>query len=95
MHCAYHSSCIGLAEADSDIDSDSTNQVTAVIASVAPGDVGSITFDVNIDSGLDTQSLVNTGEFEYATGGNTTGRQQTNSVAFTVLHGAAVVLNGT
>jgi uncharacterized repeat protein (TIGR01451 family) len=93
-YCAYHSSCIGLAEADSDIDSDSTNQVTAVIASVAPGDVGSITFDVNIDSGLDTQSLVNTGEFEYATGGNTTGRQQTNSVAFTVLHGAAVVLNG-
>ncbi len=94
MYCAYDATCIGLAEADSDIDGDSSNQVTAIISSVAPGAVGTITFDVNIDAGLDTQFLVNTGEFEYTTGGSTQARQQTNSVAFTVLHGAEVVMNG-
>jgi len=93
-YCAYDSSCIGLAEADSDLDSDSSNQVTAIISTVSPGDAGTITFGVNIDAGLDTQSLINTGEFEYTTGGNSQARQQTNSVAFKVLHGASVVLNG-
>ena len=94
VYCAYDGSCTGLAEADSDIDSDSSNQVTAIVSSILPGDAGTITFDVNIDAGLDAQSLVNTGEFEYTTGGSTQARQQSNSVAFTVLHSADVVLNG-
>ena len=94
IYCAYDASCTGLAEADSDIDSDSSNQVSAIISSVLPGDAGTITFDVNIDAGLDAQALVNTGEFEYTTGGSTQARQQSNSVVFTVLHNAGVVMNG-
>jgi len=93
-YCAYDASCVGLAEADNDLDSDSSNQVTAIISSVAPGNVGTLTFEVNIDAGLDTQALINTGEFEYTTASGTQSRQQTNSVAFTVLQGTSVVLNG-
>ena len=93
-YCAYDGSCTGLPEAQTDIDGDSSNQVTATIASVAPGDAGTVTFSVTVDAGLETQSLVNTAEFEYTTGGSVQARQLTNSVAFIVQQAASVVVNG-
>jgi len=88
--CAYDASCAGLAEADSDADGDSTNQIIAIISSVSSGTVGQISFQVNIASGLNAGNLLNTAEYEYNAGV----RYNSNTVTFDVLHSAGVVLNG-
>ncbi|OED42424.1 hypothetical protein AB833_07245 [Chromatiales bacterium (ex Bugula neritina AB1)] len=93
-YCAYNASCIGLAEAESDADNDSSNQITAILSSVAPGEAGQITFQVQIGSGLNAGNLGNTAEFEYLSGPVLTNRYSSNSVTFQVLHSTAVVLNG-
>ncbi|MEM7258107.1 MAG: hypothetical protein AAF404_12060 [Pseudomonadota bacterium] len=93
-YCAYDASCTGLAEANADVDNLSTNQVSAIISTVAPGESGSITFDVSIASGLDASALFNVAEFEYTSNATVSSRQNSNVVAFEVLHQPAVVLNG-
>jgi len=93
-YCAYHPSCTGLAEAESDADADSTNQVTAVFDLVAPGLGGSLSFDVSIDPGLPAGRLPNRAEFEYDIAITTVDRAFTNTVGFEVLPSAGVIANG-
>ncbi len=93
-YCAYDASCGGLAEADSDIDSDSVNQVTAVVSVLEPGLSGVLAFDVTVASDLVASTLLNIAEFEYITNSAPVSRQTTNVVTFDVLHQPAVVLNG-
>ena len=54
QYCAYQGSCGGLPEADRDADTDSSNQVTAIVSSLAAGETGQIIFQVQIDGGLNT-----------------------------------------
>jgi uncharacterized repeat protein (TIGR01451 family) len=93
-YCAYSATCSGFAEADADVDSDSTNQVTAIVSTVAPGESGQLTFDVQIADGLSASAIFNTAEFEYTTNAVVSPRQTSNTVGFNVLHQPAVVLNG-
>ena len=93
-YCAYQASCPGLPEADQDADTDSSNQITAIISSLASGETGQITFQVEIDNGLNASNLFNTGEFEYTDSAGLSPRQFSNTVAFKVLHSTDVVLNG-
>lgn len=94
VYCAYEASCGGFAEANTDVDSISNNQVTAVVSAMAPGDSGSITFDVMIANGLDASALYNVAEFEYTSNSVVSTRQLSNVVAFEVKHQPSVVLNG-
>jgi len=94
QYCAYDSSCQGLPEADADTDSLSTNQVTAVIDTVAAGQAGSITFEVSITGGLPASVLFNTAETEYSANGVLNARIMSNTVPFEINAGAAVVTNG-
>ena len=93
-YCAYDASCTGIAEAQLDSDTDSSNQVTAIIDLVDAGVSGSVTFDVTIDSDLAAGSLQNTAEYEYDIAINTVARQFSNTVVFDVLATAGVVANG-
>jgi len=93
-YCAYDASCVGLAEADSDNDSDSTNQVTAIIESVEPGSSGYVEFQVTIANNLSAGVLYNTAELQYNNGGSLVGRINSNTVPFTINNSVAVVLNG-
>ncbi|NND89936.1 MAG: DUF11 domain-containing protein, partial [Granulosicoccus sp.] len=92
--CAYHTSCVGLPEAQGDADTTSLNQLTAIFDLVDAGQRGSISFQVNIDAGLPTGSLANTAEFEYDIAVGTISRQFSNTVLFEVLADAGVVANG-
>ncbi len=91
--CAYHASCVGLPESAIDGDSDSTNQLTALIDAVAAGESGTLTFSVSIDSDLPGSTLYNTAETLHDDADPQT-LQYSNSVAFTVLSSIAVVANG-
>ncbi len=93
-YCAYDVSCAGLPEANSDSDSLSSNQVTAIIANVPPGASGYVEFQVSIDNGLLSSVLFNTAEIEYTTGGGLIGRINSNPVPFKVVQSAGVVING-
>ncbi len=92
--CAYNASCINLPEATRDADSLSSNQVTAVIAQVNPGDRGRLSFNVTIDSGVVAEDLFNAAEFEYDDNGTLVSRVETNVVAFRVSQATGVVANG-
>jgi len=93
-YCAFEPSCIGLPEADIDPDADSTNQVTAILAQLGAGESGTLEFEVTIDSGLSAGSLINTAEYEYASGTQLGNRQLTNPVSFTIEQHFAVIANG-
>lgn len=93
-YCAYDSSCIGLPEAQFDADNDSTNQITAIISTVAPGDSGTLQFDIEIEDQLSASVLINQVEMEFDAGGATVPRVLGNSVSFNVLQSAGVVANG-
>ena len=94
IYCAYHADCSGLTEAAADADSLSTNQVTAIIATVASGASGSISFDVTLDTPLEASTLLNIGEFEYNNGAVLITGQKTNQVPLEVLTSPGVVANG-
>lgn len=93
-YCAYDASCTGLPEANADADTQSTNQVTAIIGVVDPGASGEIQFQVQIDSGLPPSVLLNLAEIEYQADATTTVRVNSNYVPFRVTHGTLVVING-
>lgn len=94
QYCAYDNSCTGLPEANQDSDTDSINQVTAIIDLVNAGAAGSISFSVQIDSGLNAGFIQNTGEYEYDIAISTISRQLSNTVSFEILASAGVVANG-
>ncbi|CAA6824120.1 MAG: Unknown protein [uncultured Thiotrichaceae bacterium] len=91
IFCAYDASCTGLLKGAENTGSDSTTQLTAIIASVPAGDSGTLSFDVNIKSDLKAQILYNTAEYTYD-GGSTP--LPTNKVPFEVLEVPGVVANG-
>jgi uncharacterized repeat protein (TIGR01451 family) len=69
-------------------------RVTAVIASLAPGQSGSLTFQVNVASGLSPQIIPNTVTYQYNDGTSVVGPYVGNTVNFTVLQVASVTLTG-
>lgn len=93
-YCAYDSSCINLPESQIDQDAVSTNQVTAVVESLQPGESGMISFDIQIAPQLNAATLVNQAEMQFDSGGATLPRVYSNAVSFTVLASADVVANG-
>lgn len=71
-----------------------SNTVTANIASVAPGQSGTITFNVAITAATPPGPVPNTAVLDYADGGgNTILNQPSNTVTFTVTAAAAVSLS--
>ncbi len=94
--CAYDpgDSCVGLPEAAQDTDSDSNNQVTAIISRVGAGRRGEISFEVNIDAGLTVSELINISEQEYDDGAGVVSRTPTNQVVFSITATPGVVTNG-
>jgi len=70
------------------------SQVTAVIAQVVSGDTGTISFEVMLDSGIDAQTLLNTGGFSYNNGSVIITGQETNTVPLEVISSPIVVANG-
>lgn len=93
-YCAYDDSCLNLPESQIDQDTVSTNQVTAIIDSVQPGEIGNIKFDVQIAPLLTAGILVNQAELQFDSGGATLPRVYSNAANFNVLAQAAVVANG-
>ncbi|MFK7995079.1 MAG: hypothetical protein AB8B87_13125 [Granulosicoccus sp.] len=93
-YCAYDASCTGIAEAQLDADSSSTNQVTLIVDNLVAGDTGTLSFQVNIDADLSSGELVNQAEFELTSNGSLSARAFSNPVGFTVLPRAGVVANG-
>ena len=94
QYCAYQSNCTGIPESIRDIDSDSTNQVTAIISQVPAGAQGSVTFDVAIATNVEATALFNAAEFEYTSAGTLIDRAETNIVGFQIDQVAGVVANG-
>jgi len=94
IYCAYDASCTGLYEASQDADTDSTNQVTAIIGTVISGDSGTISFSVMLDANLSASTLTNTGEFSYNNGSSVITDQDTNLVPIDVIAQPGVVANG-
>lgn len=93
-YCAYDISCVGLAEANRDTDSDSTNQVTAILSEVGAGVNGDLSFEVKISSNIAASILSNIAEYEFHDGTSTTPRENTNVVHFEVIQTPNVVTNG-
>lgn len=93
-YCAYDSSCIGLPESQIDADTDSSNQVTAIIESLQPGETGHIVFDVQIVNQLVAGVIVNQAEMQYDSGGALLPRTYSNGASFTVMPSAGVIANG-
>lgn len=93
-YCAYHSSCVGIPEAQKDADTDTSNQVTAILGEVVPDSRGEIRFEVRIANGLPVSSLINTAEYEFHDGTNTSDRYLSNPVRFDVTQTVGVVTNG-
>jgi uncharacterized repeat protein (TIGR01451 family) len=93
-YCAYDISCVGIAEANRDADSASTNQVTAIINQVGAGVTGDLKFEVKIASNLPTSILTNIGEYEFNDSASITTRFNTNAVKFEVIQTPNVVTNG-
>jgi uncharacterized repeat protein (TIGR01451 family) len=70
------------------------NSITAIIASISSGDSGTITFDVNIDSGVVPGSLTNFANITYDDGSGTSiGPVSTNGATYNVLQTALVAIN--
>lgn len=93
-YCAYDSSCTGVPEASRDADTDTTNQVTAIMGEVMAGSSGELRFEVSIASGLTASSLINKAEYEFYDGTATSERYITNAVQFTVEAEPGVITNG-
>ncbi len=93
-YCAYDATCGGLPEADNDADNDSVNQITGIVSNLASGETGQISFEVEIQSGLNAGDLLNTAEFEYTDNATVSTRFNSNTVSFEILHNTEVVLNG-
>jgi trimeric autotransporter adhesin len=73
------------------------NRVTAVVASVAPGVTGRVTFQVNVNAGVAPGQIPNTAPFNYDDDGNGATPPATgtsNTVIFTVVQTAGVTFNG-
>ncbi len=67
------------------------NTVTAIVASVAPGASGILTFDVTVDGGVAPGNLVNIANFQYDDGsGTTVGPIDSNPGTYTVIGSAGV-----
>lgn len=94
IYCAYDSSCTGLPEAAQDADTNSTNQVTAIISQVEAGVTGELRFEVRIAANVPASVLTNTGEYLFNDGSTTTPSFTTNPVKFDVLQDVGVVTNG-
>lgn len=94
IYCAYDSSCTGLPEATQDADTNSTNQVTAIINQVSAGVTGELSFEVKIAANLPASILTNTAEYLFNDGSTTTPSFTTNPVKFEVLQDLGVVTNG-
>ncbi len=88
-YCAYHADCVNLPS-----NGNSTQQVTAIIDTVAAGDSGLLTFDVQIASGIDASILHNAADFEYHNGAAVVSRIPSNKVPYEVLAKPVVVANG-
>lgn len=93
-YCAYDSSCTGLPEAAQDADTNSTNQVTAIISQVEAGVTGELSFEVKIAANVPASVLTNTAEYLFNDGSTTTPSFNTNPVKFEVLQDVGVVTNG-
>lgn len=93
-YCAYDSSCTGLPEATQDADTNSTNQVTAIINQVEAGVTGELRFEVKIAANVPASVLTNTAEYLFNDGSATTPSFNTNPVKFEVLQDLGVVTNG-
>ncbi|MFZ1344153.1 hypothetical protein [Thiothrix eikelboomii] len=93
-YCAYDNSCTGLPEAAQDADTNSTNQVTAIINQVNAGVSGELRFEVSIGANVPASILTNTGEYLFHDGSVTTSVFTTNPVKFEVLQDVGVVTNG-
>jgi uncharacterized repeat protein (TIGR01451 family) len=88
-YCAYHADCTSLPS-----NGDSTQQVTAIIASVATGDSGTLTFNVQIASNVAASTLHNQADYEYNNGSVVVTRIPSNKVPYEVLALPAVIANG-
>ena len=73
----------------------SSNTVTGIVSAVAAGQSGSLTFLVNINSGLTAGPLNNTATFAYNDGVNAIAAANTNTFVFTVNQTATVSFTGT
>lgn len=93
-YCAYDSSCVGIPEAQKDADTDTRNQVTAILTDVVPDSRGEVRFEVRIANGLPVSTLINTAEYEFNDGTNTSDRYLSNAVRFDVTQTVGVVANG-
>ena len=72
-------------------------RVTAVIASIAPGASGTLTFQAGINSGLAAGSnaaTANTASYSYNDGANPIAASNTNTVQFAVTQSATLTANG-
>ncbi|MET0384273.1 MAG: hypothetical protein ABW032_12710 [Burkholderiaceae bacterium] len=75
----------------------SSGKPTAVIASVAPGTSGTVTFQVNVNSGLAPGALpatAMTGSFAYNDGASPVAASNTNTLQYTVNQTAALTFAG-
>ena len=75
----------------------STGKPTAVIASVAPGASGTVTFQVNVNSGLApgaNAATAMTGTFAYNDGASAVSASNTNTIQYTVGQTAALTFTG-
>ena len=68
--------------------------VTAQVNQVPPGQSGSVTFAVNVNSGLPPQTIGNIARYAYNDGAGIVGPFFTNSAPFTVDQSAAVAFTG-
>jgi len=68
--------------------------VTAIISSVAPGVSGTVTFKVNIASGVAPGTQANTASYQYNDSVSNVGPFNTNTVNFSVAQTAAVTITG-
>jgi uncharacterized repeat protein (TIGR01451 family) len=78
--CAYNADC--------------DTKISAVIAQVAAGASGEVTFEVNIAEGLAVSTLVNIAEFSYHNGSTNIPPANTNQVPFKILQQPGVIANG-
>ena len=69
--------------------------VKGIISSVAPGQAGTLTFQVNIDANLAAAPLNNTATFAYNDGAAAVPASNTNTFVFTVNQTASVTSNST
>jgi len=68
--------------------------VTATLAQVAPGASGTVTFQVNVNPGLASQTINNAANFVYNDGAGVVGPFTTNAAPFTVTQSASLTFTG-